>query len=257
MVAVARKSNNTEKDRFLLPTASGTPSCLVAHLANAAIFTVCVQSVLEFHDSVSAMAFYGVYHREPANQLIHFFGVPFILWTLLICSSHVVLSSRVVISGLPWIAPHHPSWALLWVILYSAFYLHIDVTGAMLFTPMIYFMYMTAIEWAVNDQRKYLQQNGTMHWMGTGRLLKYAVLVHILSWYLQIHPGHHIIEGAAPASLANLGGALTSAPLFAFYEGVWFLGFRKQFQQKVLERVGTYTQELCVQGARIRVCESL
>jgi hypothetical protein len=33
---------------------------------------------------------------------------------------------------------------------------------------------------------------------------KWALLVHVLSWYMQIHPGHAILEGRKPALLDSL-----------------------------------------------------
>jgi uncharacterized membrane protein YGL010W len=272
MVLVSKPAAATARttDLSLLPAWPRNPSLgfLAAHFFNASLFYVCAKSAYEFEDSTRAMAFYGVYHREPWNQVIHFFGVPFILWTLLVGAAHLPWTKRVTLQGLPGVVPHHLSWAAAWALLYTAFYLSIDVTGALLFAPLLYTMYATSVNWAASDQATYcrLQQkrgsSGILkqlepHWMGTGQLLRAAVVLHVLSWYLQIHLGHKIIEGAQPASLANLGGALTSAPLFAFNEGVWFLGFRKDFQNAVLDQVGIYTRQLCEQGAEMRVCATL
>jgi len=239
----------------------------LAHIFNAVMFYVCAKSAYDFQDATRAMAFYGVYHREPWNQVIHFFGVPFILWTMLVGAAHLPLFAvDPVIDFLPLVPPHHVSWATLWAALYTVFYLSIDATGALLFAPLLYTMYATAIRWTRQDQQTYLntmnqhgkqQQQQQPHWMGTGRLLRAAVVLHFLSWYVQIHPGHKIIEGAQPASLANLGGALTTAPLFAFSEGVWFVGFRQDFQAKVVAQVEVYTRQLCEQGADMRVCATL
>ena len=75
---------------------------------------------------------------------------------------------------------------------------------------------------------------------------------------IEIHLGHHIIEGAQPASLQSLGGALTVAPLFAFYEGLWLLGINKELQATTLAMVDQLTRELCTSGAvAMRACGSL
>ena len=71
---------------------------------------------------------------------------------------------------------------------------------------------------------------------------------------MQIHPGHKIFEGAQPAVLQSLGGALTSAPLFAYYEAVWAMGLRREMQQEVLIRVDKLRRELCLDGAQMRLC---
>jgi len=255
MVVVSKKSSS--KEDMLLPCWPQQPTLgfLAAHGFNALIFYVCCKSAYEFEDSTRALAFYGVYHREPWNQVIHFFGVPFILWTMLVGAAHLPWTNAVTIVSLPGVAPHHLSWAAAWALLYTGFYLSIDVIGALLFFPLLYLMYATSINWTANDQQAwYYQQKQHSSWTGTGRLLLFAVFVHFLSWYLQIHAGHKIIEGAQPASLASLGGALTTAPLFAFYEGVWFAGFRQDFHKAVLEQVATYTEQLCAQGADMRAC---
>jgi hypothetical protein len=38
----------------------------------------------------------------------------------------------------------------------------------------------------------------------------WALLVHVFSWYMQIHPGHAILEGRKPALLDSLGQVGTS-----------------------------------------------
>lgn len=179
------------------------------------------------------------------NQAIHFVGVPMILWSLMVLAAYVPLSTskRHRISELGFVASHVPTWATLIVLLYAIFYLRIDVAGALLYLPVLLFMYKTSVEWTA----KYNQST----------CRRWALFLHILGWYLQIHPGHKILEGAQPAGVANLGAALTTAPLFAFYEVVWFIGFRKELQYRVLQLVEVYTQELCDVGSTMRVCETL
>jgi uncharacterized membrane protein YGL010W len=94
-------------------------------------------------------------------------------------------------------------------------------------------------------------------WCGTGRLLKFAALVQFLSWYIQIAIGHYMIEGAQPASQQNLGAALTVAPLFAFYEGLWLLGINKELQDSTKVLVDQYTNEICAAGSiTMKACRS-
>jgi 2-hydroxy fatty acid dioxygenase len=241
----------------------------VAHAFFSMVFVTCVRSALAFGGPEPALAFYGVYHRHPWNQAIHFVGVPMIIWTLLIMAAHVPLfpmmgqkqeksllsSLRVHCGG--WVQPHPPTWATMMALLYVVFYLRIDVVGALLYTPILMGMYKTAVEWTARCRSR----NGGIGKDGpnfsTSRLLTWAMIVHVLGWYVQIHPGHRIIEGAQPAAVANLGAALTTGPLFAFYEGVWYLGFRKQLQRRVLDLVQVYTQQLCEEGSAMRVCATL
>ncbi len=85
--------------------------------------------------------------------------------------------------------------------------------------------------------------------------MKYAGIVHFLGWYVQIHPGHKIYEGAQPAIMQSLGGALTSAPLFAYYEGLWFLGLNKRLKDETNMLVDQYSIELCKKGVNMRACQ--
>ena len=230
-----------------------TPGLALSHLINVAISTVIIQAARGFQDATTAMAFYGVYHRTPINQLIHFFGVPLIIWSMAVFQAHVPLTSSVVLQG--WgIPPHYPTWATLLIPFYIFYYLSIDVLGAILYTPIWYLFYSTAVRWTAQDQKA---ASSDPSWMGTGRVLRWAGLAHVLAWYIQIHPGHKIVEGAQPAVMQSLGGALFTAPLFAFYEGIWFIGLRKEFQQQVLALVDELTQKLCAEGASMRACATV
>lgn len=74
---------------------------------------------------------------------------------------------------------------------------------------------------------------------------------------MQIHPGHGIFEGAKPAAMASLGGALTSAPLFAYYEGLWFIGVNKELQDRTKVLVDQYSIDLCKSGLYyVKACEN-
>lgn len=229
---------------------------VLAHAVMAALSYECVRAALAFDNKESALAFYGVYHREPLNQLIHFIGVPGILWSLLVMQSHLTLTDSIRIR-LPFTPTHPLTWALLWWLFFLGFYVSIDVWGALLYSPFLYAAYASAVRWHAADQAAATKKMDHAPWYGTGHLLRNMLILHCLSWYVQIHPGHGIIEGATPASVISLGGALTTAPLFAFYEGVWYLGLRKELQQHVLELVDEYTVRLCAQGAAMRACEAL
>jgi 2-hydroxy fatty acid dioxygenase len=243
---------------------SWPPSLILAECIAVSLIVLVISAAQKFRNIEDALGFYGVYHREPLNQLIHFFGVPGIIWSAMIMYAHLPLPllawwkwRTISIPG----APSHPlSWAAVMWIFYMIFYLSIDPFGGTLYAPVVYGMYITSVNWTRYDQE--LRQHSepttsspeTWSWMGTGRVLKIAALIHLFSWYVQIHPGHTILEGAKPALMDSLGGALTSAPLFAFYEGLWFLGINKELQQKTLQLVAENTARLCAQGATMRVC---
>jgi uncharacterized membrane protein YGL010W len=176
-------------------------SLMAAHLFIVNLFYTCAKTAfVDFQNAESALAFYGVYHREPLNQVIHFFGVPLILWTLLVFTAHMVLppipSKRapppVIIPRLPGIPAHYMTWATLWVLLYVAFYLKIDYIGALLYMPFLYMYYATAVRWTRNDQEKAWllaskdKTPATVSWMGTRSLISWACFLQVFAWYVQV-----------------------------------------------------------------------
>jgi uncharacterized membrane protein YGL010W len=247
-------------------------SLIAAHVASLTIFYIMIKAAISFGSVNEALAFYGVYHRDPTNQVVHFFGVPCIIWSLMVFLSHLKLATPQLLSfKIPTVTlfggsaarlpPHPANYATLVVLGYVIFYLQLDPFGGALYAPFAYWMYIAAVSTTLRDQqiasKEEQSSSSPAHWTGTGKALRKAFFFHILGWYVQIHLGHHVYEGATPAALNSLGGALTTAPLFAFYEGLWFVGIHTDLQERVLELVDIYTKELCSNGSTMRVCETL
>eukprot|EP00540_Astrosyne_radiata_P008992 CAMPEP_0116841552 /NCGR_PEP_ID=MMETSP0418-20121206/11001_1 /TAXON_ID=1158023 /ORGANISM="Astrosyne radiata, Strain 13vi08-1A" /LENGTH=247 /DNA_ID=CAMNT_0004472017 /DNA_START=76 /DNA_END=819 /DNA_ORIENTATION=- len=238
-----------------------TAGFLASQLATIGVTYVTLEAAGRFRNVSEALAFYGVYHRDGWNQLIHFFGVPGIIWSMLIMMAHLplpFLGSYAL--SLPFCPRRFPiNWANFITLFYIMFYLSVDLFGGLLYTPIVYAMYATAANMTRNDQEAAMKKTSERNapWTGTGRLLRFAVFVHIFSWYVQIHPGHGILEGAKPAIMDSVGGALTSAPLFAFYEGLWYIGINKALQEQTHRLVAEYTVKLCAEGAVMRACAGL
>jgi 2-hydroxy fatty acid dioxygenase len=191
---------------------------------------------------------------------IHFFGVPGILFSISIFLAHLkvpIVSNNPAMAGilklfLP--AGHQFTYAALLSWFYALFYIKIDPFGGLLYAPILFGIYYYSVILTDRDQKQARSQS----WMGTGKLLAASLLLHIFSWWIQIAIGHKVIEGAQPASLQSLGGALTVAPLFAFYEGLWLVGINKELQEQTHELVQRYTFELCTSGkVAMRACEGL
>lgn len=254
-------------------------SLLLAHTAAIAVLYITAKGASNFHNITDALAFYGVYHRNPINQIIHFFGVPCIIWSLLLFLSHLNLPLIRPIRVKILFAPRHSlNYASVLTIGYILFYIKLDKFGGTLYAPFAYFLYVTAVSMQVKDQIKASQEqdevdkimkekektNGDIakvkakssSWVGTGRALKLASIIHFLGWYVQIHPGHGIFEGAKPAVMQSIGGALTSAPLFAYYEGLWYLGLNKELQDSTKALVDVYSKQMCDNGASMRACSN-
>jgi len=238
---------------------ASSASYLVAQICAAAGLTVVVQAAMGFQNAHEALAFYGVYHREPRNQVVHFFGVPGILWSMLIFMTHLPIPylGKALEAHLP--IDYAMTYGLVLTVVYLVFYLWIDPLGGTLYAPFLYAMYVSAVHLRRRDQKQQEQATSKKlsRWSGTGRLLWFALGLHVFSWYIQIHLGHKIYEGAQPAVMQSLGGALTVAPLFAFYEGLWLAGINKDLQNETLRLVDKYTIDLCSSGVEMRVCQTL
>jgi 2-hydroxy fatty acid dioxygenase len=242
-------------------------SYLLAHVFASVVLTVVVRAAWGFENAEKALAFYGVYHRDPRNQLVHFFGVPGILWSLVVFMTHLPFPYFGKFWDVHVPADYSLTYGLVLMMVYLIFYLWIDPLGAIMYAPFLYAMYISSVYMRRSDQKqtvvvetagtKVSSSSTSSQWFGTGRLLRLALIVHVYSWYIQIHLGHQVFEGAQPAVMQSLGGALTVAPLFAFYEGLWLVGINKDLQQETLQLVDKYTIDLCSTGLDMRVCKML
>lgn len=251
-----------EKDKGLTASTRKGIFFYMSHALALSLLVIIAMAAHKFNDIGTALAFYGVYHRDPINQLIHFFGVPLIIWTVLVAMAFLPFPflGNLELKHLPFITRHHVTYGTIVSLGYVAFYINIDRFGGCLYTPVLYAMYATAVNFADKDMKESeiqrTKEKISSTRMGIGKAFKTACWLHLLGWYAQIHPGHAIFEGAKPALLDSLGGALTSAPLFAFYEGLWFLGINLDLQEQTQSLVAEYTAELCAAGSSMRVCGS-
>jgi len=234
-------------------------SKVIAQIASFSILVVIIRGTLLFKDIAEALSFYGVYHRDPTNQLIHFVGVPAIIWSMFgfLTFTSIPPPFSFSISYLPFIPKHEANCATLLLTIYSVFNIKIDPFGGTLYVPFVYGMYATTVAMTLRDRNASVGQSKktdkiqskssstTASLWGTKKVLKMYALVHFLGWYVQIHPGHAIYEGAKPAIFDSLGGAITSAPLFAFYEGLWFMGINTELQDQTKLLVDEYTKVIC------------
>ena len=227
--------------------------CIAANAVALGISALVIHGFLTFHTIQEALGFYGVYHRDPMNQLIHFFGVPCIIWSLTVFLVHVKIPFLNVDIRVPGTELHPLNYGTLLSVIYILLYIHLDPFGGCLYAPVQILYYISAIHAKEKDQNV-IHQTKEKKSVHRGNLFKRAGIIHLFGWYVQIHLGHGIFEGAKPAVLSSVGGALTSAPLFAFYEGLWFLGLNKQLQDETKILVDKYTKEMCLAGSKMRIC---
>lgn len=221
------------------------------HIFSISLMAVISQNAMKLNNVTDELAFYGVYHSDPWNKVIHFFFVPTIAWTLSIWLVHVEILPISI--SLPFLPRHRINHATLWLFAAAYLYLTIDPLGGTLYLPVMYFfLYGSAVWLHQKDQQK----SQSKSWTGTGKLLQWSAVLHVLSWILQIY-GHAHFEGGRPALLDSLAQSLTIAPLFAFYEGLWALGINKELQQETLANVANLTREMCAKGATMYACQNL
>ena len=221
------------------------------HIFSFSLMVVIMQNASQLETINDELAFYELYHSNPWNQAIHFIFVPTIVWTLSIWFVHAELLPISI--SLPFTPRHRINHGTIWLFLAAYFYLSIDPLAGTLYLPCMYFFFYGSAVWLRKKDQHLCKSKS---WSGTGNLLKWSAFLHVASWALQIF-GHVYFESGRPALLDSLGQALTIAPLFAFYEGLWALGINKELQQLTLTNVANLTKSFCQPGSPMYVCQNI
>lgn len=158
---------------------------------------------------VEELGFYGAYHSNFENQLIHIVCVPMILWSALLLVGKLSASR---------LAP------VLVVGTYGVYYISLDKQVGSLAA-----LFYLAV-WRNADAL--LRANNK-------RIYLYAALAQVVGWGVQVAVGHAYYEKRKPALFDSLVQAFSLAPLFVVYEAVWMLfpGFQSELKAQVLARV--------------------
>ncbi|KAL2019504.1 hypothetical protein VTK56DRAFT_9620 [Thermocarpiscus australiensis] len=161
------------------------------------------------------LTFYGAYHHNPVNIVIHMVCVPLILFSAFeIASNYGPFFTLPSWLQIPYLEPNLGTFAAL---IWGGLYLLLEpVAGGAL----------ALICLAAAAATNYLRLQDPV---GT---TKVAVAVHIVSWLLQFL-GHGKFEGRAPALLDNLFQAIFLAPLFVWLEFLFTIGYRPELKKRV------------------------
>ncbi|GFR52994.1 hypothetical protein Agub_g15685 [Astrephomene gubernaculifera] len=197
-------------------------------------------------DLPAQLAFYGAYHTHPLNQLIHFFCVPAILWSLFVWLAALGPLLPASASLPTWLQPLPawlpPAWsaalqptnpAFLLAAAYSAFYLALDLLAGASWAVLL----GLPLAWSATVFSAGGGVAGVAPW-------GVALGVHLLSWYLQIHPGHAVLERRKPALMDSVVQAFALAPLFVWFELLFLLGYRPALRRQVGQRVAQMVAQL-------------
>ncbi|KAJ7591359.1 hypothetical protein C8J56DRAFT_1003860 [Mycena floridula] len=177
---------------------------------------------MSIFDVQKQLTFYGAYHTNPTNILIHIVCVPMILWSAFVLTADMPLPAAI---------PHY-SYAVneylkfdlngptIVACFYLAYYYILEPVAALLYTPQMIFTVLSAAAFTSRPQH-----------------IAIAGSVHAFSWLAQII-GHGVAEGRAPALLDNLLGAVVLAPFFVHLEMLFKLGYRPEMYKRLNNEIG-------------------
>lgn len=180
---------------------------------------------------IRAFAFYGAYHNNRTNQLIHQVFVPAIFSTALVFLTRAPLGIKT--SALPSLCA--PVLAFLGegkggASLTAALPVAVGYAG--------YYMSLTVVQrplLGLGAASLVLGALPLAHaWMGNlgSYALQGAIALHVTSWLAQFY-GHGVHEGRSPALLDNLFQAIFMAPLFVLMETLMGFGLLNDFKEAV------------------------
>ncbi|ESK93788.1 duf962 domain-containing protein [Moniliophthora roreri MCA 2997] len=173
-------------------------------------------------DVNTQLTFYGAYHSNRINVLIHIICVPLILW-----SAQVLLADILTPEFLPNI--HHEfneylafdmNIPAVFSAFYIAYYFILEPFAALLYTPQLTLSLLTATAFAARPDH-----------------ITVGATVHAVCWIAQFI-GHGFAEKRAPALLDNLLGAVVLAPFFVHLEILFALGYRPQMHKRINNEIG-------------------
>ncbi|EKM80438.1 hypothetical protein AGABI1DRAFT_113620 [Agaricus bisporus var. burnettii JB137-S8] len=173
-------------------------------------------------DVTSQLTFYGAYHSNRTNILVHVICVPILLWTFQVLASQLPVPSVIP-------AIHHQfneyltfdlNWATIHAGVYFLYYLALEPVGALLYGPQLILSLLSATTCARNTDN-----------------ISLAGIVHLMTWVAQFL-SHGLAEKRAPALLDNLVGAVVLAPFFVHLEVLFKLGYRPKFYRSLQNEIG-------------------
>jgi uncharacterized membrane protein YGL010W len=152
-----------------------------------------------------SFVFYGAYHREWRNKLIHIICVPMIYTTSLQFASGIQLGSTGV------------SLTDATAVLYALSFMKMELGAGILYAPIVFLM----------------------HRLATTTLQPYTsacIAVHVACWLLQFI-GHGLFERRAPALLDNPLQAIHAAVFFVWLEVLFALGYKPKLEKELMALV--------------------
>ncbi len=161
--------------------------------------------------------------------------MPVIAWSVLVFATYSgrvlpldlqpLVGGLLTLPGLEWSSGEflEANLAFCITLLYAVYYTWLDVRGGLSWT---FFVGAPVFVLAC----LFRESSGTGAW-------RPALAAHVLGWYMQLHPGHKIFEKRKPALLDGLVQSFATAPLFVWFEVIFFFGLRTPLKQEMQRRV--------------------
>ena len=225
--------------------------------------------LLRTYDTVDELTFYASYHSHPMNQLVHIVCVPLLLFTVFVFAAYVPppiksipqLSWPLLGAG-AW-SLHHVRAAPLVGSLVSCLTFAMALVATAIVERELRASFKPGDRVVVEDFREGTVAKSSTSavveverddaepeeepWQGSasalrhvdgrqtsyGNAARYAGVIHIFCWYMQLHPGHGVFEGRKPALLDSVLQAFLDAPLFVWYEVAFACGYDPSLKQQL------------------------
>jgi len=168
------------------------------------------------------LTFYGAYHTNRVNVLIHILCVPLIVWSFQAFLApfrppSFIPAYRHVINDY---MMFETNYATLIGAVYITYYLLLEPVAALLYAPQMMMIILTATAFGQNPSHT-----------------PAIIAIHVLCWIAQF-VGHGLAEKRAPALLDNLLGAVVLAPFFVHLEILFGLGYRPAMHKRINNAIG-------------------
>ncbi|KAF8897237.1 hypothetical protein BD779DRAFT_1667241 [Infundibulicybe gibba] len=190
-------------------------------------------------DVNTQLTFYGAYHSNSTNVMIHMICVPILLWSGQVMGASL-LPVPSIIPNIHYSINEYLVFDLnapaIHAGLYLVYYLFLEPFAALLYVPQLALSVLTATAFS----------------QGHGHVTQ-AVIIHAICWVAQFL-GHGLAEGRAPALLDNLIGAVVLAPFFVHLEILFMLGYRPDMHKRINNEIGKeITRIRKAEGSKARV----
>ncbi|KAI9221179.1 DUF962 domain-containing protein [Blastocladiella britannica] len=178
---------------------------------------------MSIFDFESQFIFYGAYHDNKWNKLVHIICVPLIIWSLFV---FLATFGEVVPLEFVHKIPQYNGWvpeanaAFFVGAAYLAYYMILEPFATITYTPVMLLLFVTS-GWVAKF---------------ADNPINVAVISNVVSWVFQIG-AHFVFEKRAPAFLDSVHQALVMAPLFVWMEVLFMLGYKPEMEARMQKQV--------------------